>query len=185
MFDAVQLSYPEILQELLRGEDGVIPHAVVRLAKDFLIAHITVQHLAQNGRRFALVLIDDDTQGFCVKAALDVAENAALVIDARGRLLAFNKPASGLFSGVSIGSLASGLLPDHGATWWDPGVAGRRKMHVTLAPLIYQVTSSAVLLPGEDARIVVVAFLPVTKAAFDHQKSAETTMVTPTLVQTR
>jgi len=48
-------------------------------------------------------LIHDMTEALCVRAALDVAEHAAVVADSWGRVLAFNKPAAALFSGRSRG----------------------------------------------------------------------------------
>jgi hypothetical protein len=188
LFDAVRFSYPDVVQELIRGEDGVAPQAVIRVADEFRVAQVGVRHVAQLGHRFALVLVEDTTEAFCVRAALDTAEHAALVIDARGRVCAFNKPASWLFAGMSIGVDAVGLMPQapSGGQWWDPGIAGRRKMHVEIAPWLYQVTASAVALPAEEERMYVVAFLPVGKAEVAaNQVAAGSTLVSTTLAQKR
>jgi hypothetical protein len=187
LFDAVGFSYPDVVQELIRGTDGVAQQAVIRVADEFRVAQVRVRHVAQLGHRFALVLVEDATEAFCVRAALDTAEHAALVIDARGRVCAFNKPASWLFAGMAIGIDAAGLLPQaaSGGQWWDPGVAGRRKMHVEIAPWVYQVTSSAVALPAEEERLYVTAFLPVGKAEAANQVATGTTMVDSTLVLKR
>jgi PAS domain-containing protein len=169
--ETVSFSYPEMVQELIGGSGGSSSACVIRLGGQLLAAEVRVQHVAQKGRRFALVTLTDVTEAFCVKAALDVAEHAALVIDADGRVLAFNKPAGALFSGTRIGADLSRLVPgsDPGARWWDPGLSGRRKMHLTIAQRVYQVTTSAVVLPGEEARLHVVAFLPVALAAAAEQ----------------
>jgi hypothetical protein len=187
LFDAVRFSYPDVVQELIRGADGVAEQAVIRVADEFRVAQVRVRHVAQLGHRFALVLVEDTTESFCVRAALDTAEHAALVIDARGRVCAFNKPASWLFAGMSIGMDAAGLLPQaaSGGPWWDPGVAGRRKRHIEIAPWVYQVTSSAVALPAEEERMYVVAFLPVGKAEAANQVATAATMVDSTLVLKR
>jgi hypothetical protein len=187
LFDAMRLAYPETVQELILGEGGVVQQAVVRVGSDFRVTQMRVHHLAQQGRRFALLLIADTTEAFAVKAALDVAEHAALIVDRRGQVLAFNKPAAGLFAGVAIGINAVSLVPQSGSggPWWDPGVAGRRKMHVEISPRIYQVTSSAVVLPGEDEPIYVIAFLPVAKADLAAQAADDLTMGTRILVRTR
>ena len=89
------------------------------------------------------------------------------MVDARGRVLAFNKPAVGLFGGAEVGMDAAQLLPqpDAGLRWWEPGLTGRRKMHIEIGPRIYQVTSSAVSLAGEEESIFTVSFLPVARAA--------------------
>ena len=92
------------------------------------MTRLRVLHVMHKGRRLALVTIEDATEVFCLKAALDTSEFAAFVIDARGLVLAFNKPAGGLFSGAEVGADAAKLLaqPDSGPRWWEPGLTGRR-----------------------------------------------------------
>ncbi|HTL93557.1 MAG TPA: hypothetical protein VL176_14490, partial [Steroidobacteraceae bacterium] len=55
--------------------------------------------------------------------------------------------------------------------------SGRRKVHVTVMRRVYQVTTSSVALLGEDRRLYVVAFLPVTQVA-TAEESATTTIPT-------
>ena len=164
--EAIQFSYPEILEELVCGVGGVGEHVVIRRGGELRLARLLVQHIAYRGRRLAWVLLHDMTEGFAVRAALDAAEQAILVVDSQDRVLAFNKPALALFSGTRIGADASTLLaqPQAPARWWEPGLTGRRKMHVRILPRIFQVTSTAVALPGESERLCVIAFLPVARA---------------------
>ncbi len=179
-FQAIHFSYPEAVQQLIDGAGGVEPQSMVRLGEQLLATEVRVQHLAQNGRRLALVVVNDTTEALCVRAALDVAEHAALVADPQGRILAFNRPARALFSGTQVGAEVSGLLPQFqpGTRWWDPGLSGRRKMHVTVMRRVYQLTTSSVPLPGEDTRLYVVAFLPVARvAAADQSPVGSTTVV--------
>ena len=58
------------------------------------------------------------------------------------------------------------LLPplEPGLAWWEPGLAGRRKVHLDIGRRVFQVTSSAVALPGEEERFYSVSLLPVAKA---------------------
>ncbi|HEY1726202.1 MAG TPA: hypothetical protein VGF89_12315 [Steroidobacteraceae bacterium] len=180
VFDSIRLSYPEVVQELIGGEDGLVPQAVIRVGSDIRIAQVQVHHVSQRGRRFALILIEDTTEAFAVKAGLDAAEHAALVLDARGKLLSFNRPAAGLFPGIAAGISAADLITQPASTgpWWHPGVSGRRRMHLEIAPRIYQVTSSAVALSGEEESIYVIAFLPIAKAELADQGAADSTMGT-------
>ncbi|HLQ07765.1 MAG TPA: PAS domain-containing protein [Steroidobacteraceae bacterium] len=179
-FQAIHFSYPEAVQQLINGAGGVERLSMVRLGDQLLATEVRVQHLAQRGRRFALVIVNDTTEAFCLGAALDVAEHAALVADSQGRVLAFNRPARALFSGTAVGAEVSRLLPqfDSGTRWWDPGLSGRRKMHVTVMRRVYQLTTSSVPLPGEDAKLYVIAFLPVARvAAADQTPVGSTTVV--------
>jgi hypothetical protein len=118
--------------------------------------------MAQNGRRLALVSVTDTTEAFCVRAALDVADHAALVVDAHGRVLVLNKPARAVFPQAKPGNLLSRLVPEAaaGAAWWDPGMSRCKKMHLTLTRRVYRVTATTVSLPGEEERLYVVAFVP-------------------------
>src|SRR6266404_2686291 len=178
-FQAIHFSYPEAVQQLIDGAGGVERQSMVRLGDRLLATEVRVEHVAQNGRRFALVMVEDTTETLCVKAALDVADHAALVADSQGRILAFNRPARVLFSGAQVGAEASRLVPqfDSSARWWDPGLSGRRKRHVTVMRRVYQVTTSSVALPGEDARLYVIAFLPVARVAAADQGTVGSTTV--------
>jgi hypothetical protein len=183
LFEALKFSYPDIVQELIVGSDGGAPATVIRVGEQLRVTQIRVLHVAHKGRRLALLTIEDATDVFCLKAALDTSEYAAFVIDARGLVLAFNKPAGGLFGGAEVGADAAVLLAQADAPprWWEPGLTGRRKMHIEIGPRIYQVTSSAVSLAGEEERIFTVAFLPVARAGTADPFATSSTMVTPTL----
>jgi PAS domain-containing protein len=187
LFEALRVSYPDVLHELIVGSDGGAPLTVIRISEQLRVTQVRVLHVAHKGRRLALLTIEDATEVFCLKAALDTSEYAALVIDARGLVLAFNKPAGALFGGAEVGADAAQLLaqPEAGARWWEPGLTGRRKMHVEIGPRIYQVTSSAVALAGEEERIFTVAFLPVARAGSADPFGAGSTVVTTTLSQLR
>jgi PAS domain-containing protein len=187
IFEALKFSYPDIVQELILGSDGGAPTTVIRVGEQLRVTQIRVLHIAHKGRRLALLTIEDATEVFCLKAALDTSEYAALVIDARGLVLAFNKPAGALFSGAEVGADAAKLLaqPDAPTRWWEPGITGRRKMHIEIGPRIYQVTSSAVSLAGEEERIFTVAFLPVARAGQADPFATGSTVVTTTLSQLR
>lgn len=164
--EIIQFSYPEIVEDLIAGAGGTAPEVTFRAGGDVRMARIGVQHLAHRGKRLALVVMEDHTEAFAVRAALDAAEQATLVLDTEGRVLAFNKPARALFSSACVGAEAQPLLalPELPERWWEPGLTGRRKMHVRILPRLFQVTSTAVALPGERERIVVISFLPIARA---------------------
>jgi PAS domain-containing protein len=172
-FDAVRFSYPEPIERLIDGADGVEPLSMIQLDGRVLASEVRVQHLAQHGRRFALVVVNDTSEEFCVKAALDAAEYAALVVDAQGRVVVLNRPARALFGGATPGVEVSSLVPHvSAARWWDPGLGGRHKTHMTVMRRMYQVTTSAVPLPGEETRLYVVTFLPMARGAAEDQTAA-------------
>ena len=177
LVEALHFSYPELVHELVSGAGGVARACMLRLGGRLLATEVRVQHRAQKGRRLALVELLDITEGFCVKAALDVAEHAAIVVDTQGRVRAWNKPATVLFAALAIDAEVAHLLPqmEGSGRWWDPGLGGRRKAHLTVMQRVYQLTCSAVVLPGEDERLYVVAFVPAALVAAADQDGSELT----------
>jgi PAS domain-containing protein len=164
--EVIQFSYPEIIEELANGIGGTAEHVALHRAGELFLARVRAQPIPYKGRRLALILIEDTLEVFAVRAALEAAEQAIVVIDSQDRVLAFNRPALALFSATRIGADATALLaqPDAAPRWWEPGLTGRRKMHMRIVPRLFQVTSTAVALPGEQERLCVVAFLPVARA---------------------
>lgn len=164
--EAIHFTYPEVIEELVNGMGGTAQHVVIRLRGELSLTRVRVQHIPYKGRRLALLLIEEMTEAFAVRSALDVAEQAIVVVDARDRVLAFNRPALALFSATRVGADAATLLsqPEVPPRWWEPGLTGRRKMHLRISPRVFQVTSTAVALPGEQERFCVVAFLPIARA---------------------
>lgn len=167
LFEAIQFSYPDVVQDLIARMGGKAPLSMIKVGDRLRATEVHVQHMAQKGRRFALVVIHDRSEEFTVRAALDVTGQAVLVIDAHDRILAYNKPAQALFATIDREADASRLLSldDVPVRWWEPGLTGRRKMHIEIGPRIYQVTCSASPLPGEEEQLYVVTFLPMARAA--------------------
>jgi len=164
--EAIHFSYPEIVEELVNGMGGRADPVVIHRGDELALTRIRVQHIPYKGRRLALILIEETTAAFAVRSALDVAEQAIVVVGSRDRVLAYNRPALALFSATRVGADAAALLsqPEAPPRWWEPGLSGRRKMHMRISPRVFQVTSTAVALPGEQERLCVVAFLPIARA---------------------
>jgi PAS domain-containing protein len=177
----VRFSYPDVIQELIAGDGGVLPLAMIHVENRLIAAEVRVRHTLQNGRRLAVVMIEDKTEGFSLRAALDVIGQAALIIDHGGRVVDFNKPSLALFPGLQKNANAAALLALPGAAeqWWAPGLTGRRKMHVEITPRTYQVTTSVLQLPGEDAHLYVATFLPVARPAVNEHTVLQATTQTP------
>ncbi|HMA00457.1 MAG TPA: hypothetical protein VKP66_21135 [Steroidobacteraceae bacterium] len=181
LFEILHCTYPDAVQALLKGGmDGEAPMIVVRLADAMRLARVQVLYVAYKGQRLALLTIEDVTETFCLRAALDTSEYAALVIDSNGRVMVYNERAAGLFGMALAGAAAAELLPPSspGPAWWEPGLTGRRKMHLQIGTRTYQVTSSAVRFPGETEPLFAVSILPLPDAAAgDASGTGATTLV--------
>jgi PAS domain-containing protein len=164
--EAIHFSYPEIIEELANGLGGAAQHVALHRGGALFLARVRAQPIPYKGRRLALILIEEMTEAFAVRAAFDVAEQAIIVVDPQDRVVAFNRPALALFSATRVGADAETLLaqPEAPSRWWEPGLTGRRKLHVRIVPRLFQVTSTAVVMPGEQERLCVIAFLPVARA---------------------
>ena len=187
LFEAVQFSYLDFVQELIVGGDSAASLTAMRVGGELRLARLRALHVVHKGRRLSLLTIEDGTEAFCVKAALDTSEYAALVVDARGRVRAFNKLILDLFGRVELGADAAQLLqqPNAGPRWWEPGVTKRRKMHMQIGQRIYQVTSCAIAVSGEEESILTVSFLPVAGGGTADLLDTKSTIVTGTVRQLR
>ena len=187
LFEAVQFSYPDLVQELIVGPESAAPLTAMRVAGELRLTQLRVLRVAHKGRRLALLIIEDATQLFCLRAALDTSEYAALVVDARGRIQAFNRLVVDLFGSVEVGTDAAQLLSHTvaGLPWWDPGLTRRRKMHIEIGSRIYQVSSTAIALPGEEECLFSVSLLPVAKAGTADPFASNSSIVTGTMRRQR
>jgi hypothetical protein len=181
LLDTIRFSYPDVIQQLIAGEGGVSPLSMIHVGDRLLATEVRVQHTAHRGRRLALVTIEDKSEHFILRATLDVIGQAALVIDSNGRIVEFNKPSLALFTGLQKNTEAANLLSLAGMPerWWVPGLTGHRKMHVEITPRIYQVTTSALPLPGEETELYVVTFMPIARASIGDRTAVTATVQIP------
>ena len=161
LFEAVRFSCPEPIQSLIAGAGGSAQTMAVRCDGGLRIADVRVEHLLIDGRRLALVLLQEATAAFCVAAALDANDQAVFVMDAQGKPLLSNRPARTLFpNGLPA------LTPTSGSgIGWAPGVTGRRRLRVTLDRRGYHALSTSVALAGEPDELYVVALSPAPSAS--------------------
>ncbi len=167
LFEVARFSFVDLVQELISGAIGTASLTAIHVADEVRLTQVRVLQVVHKKRRLVLLTLEDVTEAFCLRAAWDTSEYAALVVDALGRIRAFNKPTATLFGGVKIGANAEQLLSQlvAGLPWWEPGLTRRRKMHIEIDTRIYEVTSSEIVMPGEEQRLYSVSLLPVARAA--------------------
>jgi hypothetical protein len=185
LYKVIRFSYPEVVQELVSGFGGTAPLAMIRVGEQIRVTDVRVQHVAQRGRRYALLIINDTTEEFIRRAALEAADHAALIVDAHGRLLGFNHQATSLFPDAQAGADVDELFKRAGlsAEWLQPQLTGKRRTMLEIGPRLFQVTISPVVLPGEEERIQVIAFLPVGRAGAQETGSTRAMFIGATAVR--
>lgn len=166
LFDVARFTFPDLIEELIAGASASASLTAMHVADEVRLTQVRVVQVVHKKRRLAFLTVEDVTEAFCLRAAWDSSEYAALVVDAAGRIRAFNRPATTLFSDVEVGIGAEKLLSQlvAGLPWWESGLNRRRKMHIEIDSRIYEVTSSEVALPGEIQRLYSVSLLPVARA---------------------
>ncbi|HEV7716342.1 MAG TPA: hypothetical protein VGO53_12140 [Steroidobacteraceae bacterium] len=185
LYKVVRFSYPEVVQQLVGGFGGTAPLTMIHVGEQVRVTDVRVQHVSQRGRRFALLLITDTTETFIRRAALEAADHAALIIDVGGRVLGFNHQATALFPDTEVGATVDALLKKAGlpSDWLKPNLSAKRRVLMEMAPRLFQVTITPVVLPGEEERIQVIAFLPVGRSGDIDATSTRAMLVTATAVR--
>jgi PAS domain-containing protein len=166
LFEVARFSFTDLIQEIIAGASGGASLTAIHVADEVRLTQVRVLQVVHKKRRLALLTLEDATEAFCLKAALDTSDYAAVVVDAAGRVRALNRLSAELFGGAQVGANADQLLTHtvSGLRWWEPGLTRRRKMHIDIGSRIYEVTSSEVALPDEEQRLYSVSFLPVARA---------------------
>jgi PAS domain-containing protein len=167
LFSVAQFSFADLVQDLIAGAQSEPSLIAMHVDGELRLAQVSVLQVVHKRRRLALLTLEDMTQVFCLTAALDNSDFAALVVDADGKVRAFNKRATELFGEIASGTSAEKLLSHTvaGLPWWESGLDGRRKMHVDVGSRIHEVTSTEIPVPGEEQRLYSVSLLPVALAA--------------------
>ena len=166
LFEVARFSFIDLVQEMIANAVGTATLTALHVADEVRLAQVRVLQVVHKKRRLTLLTLEDVTEAFCLKAAWDTSDSAALVVDGLGHVRAFNKPTAALFGDVKIGANAEQLLSQSvaGLPWWESGLTRRRKMHIEIDSRVYEVTSSEIALPGEAQRLYSVSLLPVARA---------------------
>jgi PAS domain-containing protein len=166
LFEVARFSFTDLVQALIAAANGSASLTALHLADEVRLTQLRALQIVHRKRRLALLTLEDVTEEFCLKAAWDASEFAALIVDAGGRVRAFNRPARAIFGGIRQGASAEQLLSQvvSGRPWWESGLTRRRKMHIDIGSRIYAVTSSEIALPGEEQRLYSVSLIAVARA---------------------
>jgi len=162
LFDVVRFSYPEMVEAAIARAGGEAPICTHRVGDAMHLVRARASPLVQGGTVFACLSLEPVDEIASLRAALDAAAPAILVIDAGGGIACFNESAGELFAGLRPGASARRLLSNDGlpADWWQPGTRGRRKQRLALSKGSFEAASVAVPIAGEREPFVVLTLQP-------------------------
>ena len=118
-----RFSFADLVQDMIAAAKNEPSLIAMHIDDELRLTQVSVLQVVHKRRRLALLTLEDVTQVFCLKAALDSSEFAALVVDAEGHIRAFNKRATELFGDLTVGTSAEKLLSHTvaGLPWWESG----------------------------------------------------------------
>jgi PAS domain-containing protein len=163
LFDLINFSYPEVVQELIEGTGGELPFAVYRVATETRMARIRVYPIHHSGVRYAYVSVEDMSDLYYLQAAFNAVDEALIVVGANQRILYFNQTAQILFGALHFGIEAGSALKLSGLpdAWWVLGLRTSLERQIELDSKRYRIHCVVVDIPGEHDKLTIVSLRAV------------------------
>ncbi len=157
LVELFDMPFPEPLHAAL-ARGGEVPFAICRVDGETRIVRISVSLIEHAGGDYAHVSVDNVSDLYYIRGALEAVDAAYLLLDADRRILYFNRAAQSLFGQLYAGMPASGTLEPEGtpAHWWDltPRRSHRRQVSIRTQP--YRADLVAADLPGHAGPLTMV-----------------------------
>lgn len=120
LFDLVEFTQPERIEQLLARGSGTVWYAVYYLNGAARMANVRCHSVEHAGTNYAYLLIEDVTEQHYLKAAFDAVPDAVLILSSKQKLLYANKAADELFGNLYFGMNVDALLRQEGLPerWW-------------------------------------------------------------------
>lgn len=120
LFDLVQFTQPERIEQLLARGSGMAWAAVYHATDDARMANVRCYSFEHEGSSYAYLTIEDVTEQHYLKAAFDAVLDPLLIIGSRHQLMYANRAAEAVFGTLYFGADAGPLLRQEGEAegWW-------------------------------------------------------------------
>jgi PAS domain-containing protein len=160
------MPFPEPLQAAL-ARGGEVPFAICRVDGETRIVRISVSLIEHAGSDYAHVSVDDVSDLYYLRGALEAIDAPYLLLGADRRILYFNRAAQSLFGQLYAGMPASGTLEPEGtpAHWWDLTPRRSHRRHVSIKARPYRADLVAADLPGHAGSLTFVTLQAAETAA--------------------
>ena len=120
LFDLVQFTHPERIEQLLARGSGTAWYTVYQSAGIARMANVRCYSVEHGGASYAYLILEDVTEQHYLKAAFDAVPDPLLIISSQQKLLYGNRAAEELFGNLYFGADVAPLLDleDLGPRWW-------------------------------------------------------------------
>lgn len=158
-FDVVRFSDPDAVKNLVTGNGGEVPFAVYRLGKELRIARTRVHPVRHKDLGLAYVSLEDLTDGYYLKAALNSVDHPLVILSSAQRVLYLNAAAGKIFENLDVGAEATSCLQvtNLPTGWWEMGLHSRREREVHVNSHRYRALCVASRIPGEKEALTILS----------------------------
>ncbi|HJQ36332.1 MAG TPA: diguanylate cyclase [Thermoanaerobaculia bacterium] len=120
LFDLVEFSHPERIEQLLARGSGTAWYAVYYFNDAARIANVRCHSVDHEGGAYAYLVLEDVTEQHYLKAAFDAVPDPVLILSSEQTLLYANRAAEELFGDLYFGMAAAAVLRQEGLEdgWW-------------------------------------------------------------------
>ena len=121
LFDLVQFTHPERIEQLLARGSGTAWYAVYHAGDVARMANVRCYSVEHAEQSYAYLILEDVTEQHYLKAAFDAVPDPLLIVSAQQKLLYGNRAAEELFGNLYFGADVAPLLEQRslGARWWS------------------------------------------------------------------
>ena len=118
LFDLIEFTHPERIEQLLARGSGTAWYAVYQLAGVARMANVRCYSVEHEGASYAYLVLEDVTEQHYLKAAFDAVSDPLLIISSQHKLLYGNRAAEELFGNLYFGADVTPLLTATSDLWW-------------------------------------------------------------------
>jgi diguanylate cyclase (GGDEF)-like protein len=115
LFDLVQFTQPERIEQLLARGSGTAWYAVYHANGVSRMANVRCYSVEHEGGTYVYLILEDVTEQHYLKAAFDAVPDPLLIVSSQRKLLYGNRAAEELFGNLYFGMEAAPILGDG---WW-------------------------------------------------------------------
>jgi diguanylate cyclase (GGDEF)-like protein len=161
LFDLVQFTQPERIEQLLSRGSGTVWYAVYHADGHPRVANVRCHSLDHEGMSYAYLILEDVTEQHYLKAAFDAVPDAVLIASSQEKLLYANRVAEELFGNLYFGMDVAPLLRQEGLedSWWRERTDERR-VAITAQP--YDASAVPFRFAGEAETSTIITLRNVT-----------------------